>query len=183
MAVIPGPVGVWRRRRISDLPGRWDASTGANVLWTVTPARPRPLQPHRLGRSRLRDERGQQPRRRHLQAGPLRRGRRPPRTARVQRWIVMRIDRRTGKTDWELHGVRGRAAREAPHQGDLRQRHARNRRPLCRRVLRLAGPLRFRHATASCAWKKDLGVLESAPTTCPSTSGARRARRSSTRTW
>ena len=41
--------------------------------------------------------------------------------------------------------LRGPAARAAPHQVDLRQRHAGDRRPHRRRVVRLAGRLRVRH--------------------------------------
>ena len=81
------------------------------------------------------------------------------RIASPQRWVVMALDRRTGPDDLAADGVRGRAAREAAHQGDLRQRHAGHRRPTS--WSRSSGRRASTRSTwtAACVWKKDLGVL------------------------
>ncbi len=42
-----------------NLPDEWNGETGKNILWKTADSRPRPLEPHCLGRSPVRDERRQ----------------------------------------------------------------------------------------------------------------------------
>ena len=181
VAVVPRAVGIRGRRGIAPA-RRWDASTGANVLWTVTLPGLAHSSPivwgDRVFVTSAVSSRGDAT----FKPGLYGEGT-ASEDRTVQRWIVMAHRSPDGQDRLAAHGVRGRAAREAAHQGDLRQRHAGNRRPLRRRVLRLAGALRLRHATASWRGRRTSASSIPAPTTCPSTSGARRARRSSTRTW
>ena len=67
---------------------------------------------------------------------------------------------RPGKIVWERVAFAGRAAREAPHQVDLRQRHAGHRRPHRRRLVRIAGRLRLRRRRASCSGRSISGRLD-----------------------
>ena len=129
----------------SRLPERWDASTGANVLWTVTLPGLAHSSPivwgDRVFVTSAVSSRGDAT----FKPGLYGEGTASEDRS-VQRWMVMAHRPPDRQDRLAAHGVRRRAAREAPHQGDLRQRDARDRRPLRRRVLRLAGPLRLRHA-------------------------------------
>ena len=165
----PGPAGQLGRRHRHEHPleGRH--------------SRPRALEPDRLGRPAVRHFRGQQPRRRDVQARALWRGHRVggPHAAAMGRDCDRSPD---GQDDLAADRLRRRAERKAPHQSHLRQRHARHRRPLRRRVLRLAGALRLRHRRPARLAEGPRRARTSAPTICPNTSGARPVRRSSTRT-
>ena len=163
--VSPAPCSAFRRRRHSRRSRLTDgrpfvgrprlASGTASAAGQLEPEGPtqRPLddggagagafEPDRVGRSAVRHDRDQQPGERDVQAGPLRRGDASEDRS-MQRWVVMALDRRTGAVRWQQTATRC-AAREASHQGDLRQRYARHRRSTCGGVLRLAGPLRVRH--------------------------------------
>ena len=76
-----------------------------------------------------------------------------------QKWVVIALERPSGKTVWTRSRLRGRAEGEAPHQGDLRQRDARHRRPLRRRVLRVARAVRASTCAARRCGRRTSGVL------------------------
>ena len=106
--------------------------------------RPRALEPDRVGRSDLRDERRQQ-RRRTRRSGPASTATATRRTIdRAQRWMIVRDRQAHGQDRLGARGLRRGADRQAAHQVDLRERHARHRRPHRRRLVRFAGRPRLR---------------------------------------
>ncbi len=143
LAVVPRPRRGGRRRRRSGCPTNGTVKSGKNILWQAPIPGPRPLEPGDLGRSRLRHERGQQPRQRHVQSRTLRRRRCLGRSiaAQVDGVGVRQADRQAAVGS---RRVRRRAGRCAPHQVHLRQRDAGHRRTPRHRVVRLAGRLRLR---------------------------------------
>ncbi len=126
-----------------NLPDDWSPATGTNVLWRTADSRARALQPDRLGRRGLRDERDQQPARRDVQARSLRRRRCVGRSLGASLDAVR--DRQAHRTDpLGANGGARRAAQQAAHQVHLRQQLAGHRRPHRRRLVRVAGHLRLR---------------------------------------
>ena len=100
-----------------------------------------------------------------------------------QRWVVIAIDRRSGKIAWQRTAYEG-VPREKRH---IKATYA-NATPATdgRHVVAFFGSqgLYAFDMQGTLLWKKDLGVLEHrAPTICRSTNGGPRVRRSSTRTW
>ena len=90
----------------SRLPDRWDVSTGANVLWTVTLPGLAHSSPivwgNRIFVTSAVSSRGDAT----FKPGLYGEGTASEDRS-VQRWIVMAIDRRTGRTDWESTAYEG----------------------------------------------------------------------------
>ena len=145
--------------------------------------RARALEPDRLGQPHLRHDRGQQPIRTRRSARASMATATRPTIAPASAGLIYAIDKRTGKVEWERVALRRRADRQAPHQVDLRERHAGHRRPHRRRLVRIAGRPRLRRQRDTSCGRSISGTSTSAPTTSRRSSGARRARRSSGTAW
>ena len=174
----PSASGRADRQRV---PERWDATRHRNITWTVAIPGLAHSSPIVWGDRSVPDHRDQQSPGCDLQAGALRRGHG------VRRSHAAEVGGAGARSHQRAYAVaadcvRRRAAREAAHQVDLRQRHAGHRRPLS------SSPSSDRRGcTPSTSTARRCGSAISAsstpaPTTCPSTSGARPARRSSTAT-
>ena len=141
----------------SRLPERWDASTGANVLWTVTLPGLAHSSPivwgDRVFVTSAVSSRGDAT----FKPGLYGEGTASEDRS-VQRWIVMAIDRRTGRTDWESTAYEG-VPREKRH---IKATYA-NATPATdgRYVVAFFGSqgLYAFDMRGKLAWKKDLGVL------------------------
>ena len=141
------------------LPDRWDGRKGQNILWrTPIPglAHSSPIVwGHRIFVTSAVSSNAQ----RDVPSRPLRRRRRLGRSI-APALDDLRDRQANGKDRLGARGVRGRAARQAPHQVDLRQRHAGHRRPHRRRLVRIAGRLRLRRRRHTSCWKVDLGRVD-----------------------
>ena len=141
-------------------------------------SRTRAFEPDRLGRSRVRHDAPSAASRRDVQAWPVRR-RRCVRRSLASQMDALR-DRQAHRQDRVgARGVRGRAARQAAHQVDLRERDARDRRPHRRRLVRLAGRLRLRRERHAAVEGRSRARRHGRLRHPDATSGGRRARRSS----
>ena len=142
LAAVPGPPRGGCRRRGPPARGMGRRQGHGRSLEDADP-RPRALEPRGVGRPGVRDDGDLVAPRRQLQARALRRGHGVRRhDGAPLPGAEPRPDERRGPVD--PHCVRRGAAREAAHQGHLRERLARHRRPVRRRLLRLAGALRLR---------------------------------------
>ena len=106
--------------------------------------RPRPLEPHRLGRSDLHQQRAQRQGQSGAEGRPLRRhhaGRRRH-AASVDGDVLRQAQRQAAVA---AHGAHGCAEGETALQVHAGELHARHRRQVHRRVLRIGRPLRLRH--------------------------------------
>ena len=88
-----------------------------------------------------------------------------------------------GKNALGAHRARRRAAQQAAHQIDLRQRQPRHRRANRRRVVRIPRYPRVRRQWRACYGRWISGASTWAPTTSRHTSGDRPARQSSGTDW
>ena len=165
-----------------NLPDKWDGKTGENILWRT----PIPGLAHSspvvwgdriFVTSAISSKAG-----RDVQAGALRRRRCVGRHVPAQ--VHALRDRQAHRQDRVgAHRVRRTAAQQAPHQVHLRERVAGDRRPHRRRLVRLAGRPRLRRERHSRCGRSISARSTWAPTTSRPSSGDRRARRSSGRTW
>ena len=77
----------------------------------------------------------------------------------VHKWQLLSLDRRTGKVQWERTAYEGVPKREAPHQGDVRERDAGHRRPHVVAFFGSQGLYAYDLA-GKLKWKRDLGRLD-----------------------
>ena len=152
------------RAKAGDGAGNWPSFRGPQALgiaekqmlpdtWNVTDrrahpvahadSRPRALESDRVGRSRVRDDRDQQPAERDLSSRTLRRRRRLGRSI-APAMGDLRGRQADGKDSVGARGPRRRAAQQAAHQVHLRERESRHRRPDRRRLVRIGGRVRLR---------------------------------------
>ncbi len=163
----------------SNCPTRWDAKTGENILWRTPIPGLAHSSPIVWGDRVFVTSADQQRRQRDLQARPLRRRRRLGRSVAHSAGCSTRSTSADGKRGLGAHRRGGRAAQQAPHQVHLRERHAGDRRPGGRRLVRIAGRATPTTSTATSGGRSISAASTWAPTTSRRTSGGRRARPSS----
>ena len=175
LALVPRPRG-FRRRGLAAPAGSVGPEDRQNILWRTRDPRAGTLEPRRLGQSRFRDQRHQQPRRRDVQARPLRRRRC------LGRSLAAQVDDLCARQANRTHRMgarrpRGPARRHPAHQVDVCQRDARHRWPNGGR--RRSGRKASTPTTSKAisGGRPILATSRSAPTTFPASNGGRPARR------
>ena len=164
------------------VPERWDATKHRNITWTVAIPGLAHSSPIVWGdRLFLTTAISSRAGRDASSRASTARARRP-KIARRRSGCVLALDRNQRAYAVAADRVRRRPAREAAHQGDLRQRHAGDRRPLSSSPSSDRRGCTRSTSTASRCGSAISASSTPAPTTCRSTSGARPARRSSTAT-
>ena len=158
LAVVPRRPGGRRGGRPAAA-GRLEPEDGRARALADADSRPRALEPDRVGQSRVRDQRRQQRSEGDVPARTLRRRRCVGRSldAAVDAVRARRADRedRVG-----ARRLRGRAARAAPHQVDLRQRHAGDGRPASSSPSFGSQGVYAYGVDGTLLWKADLGRLD-----------------------
>ena len=168
--------------RSRTCPTRGIRRPASNILWQHADPRTRALEPDRLGRHDLRDQRDQRQGQRDVQAGTLRRRRR------IRRSIAAALD---ALRDRQAHAAR--SAGSAPRRKASRATSVTSSppTPAPRRPPTAASSSRGSDrrastpttSTADCAGRSISAASTWARTTFPPTNGDRRARRSSGTAW